>query len=360
MQREVEAADGRIDILLATDKLSEGCNLQEAQVVINYDLPWAPHTLIQRIGRVDRLKSGNERVLQINFLVDEHIQQQLSLQELVQRRMQQIHQHIGEDNKVVTEDETLNDLALKKILLEDANALDAGDPDDHEFSRPNMVRRLRLLRTQDPERFKRITSMRMNQRAAWKAKEDSAIPGAVMVHPKKSHPARLQLATEHHQSLLESEALLQIKPDASAGRLRWDASHWRKLEAHLASQVTQRPQAREAAPEMFTRWQNLIRRGADTGGLTGAFEDLLRERLARWVDLRQDERERYRLPSVAAKSYEVTKPDAWHQSWDAWLECFESVSASAPSSQSVEPAPSQAELRLGVALAPSIDPMNQK
>ncbi|MBS0175521.1 MAG: hypothetical protein JSR64_15880, partial [Nitrospira sp.] len=353
---QVEDAGGRIDILLATDKLSEGCNLQEAQVVINYDLPWAPHTLIQRIGRVDRLKSANERVLQINFLVDEHIQQQLSLQELVQRRMQQIHQHIGEDNKVVTEDETLNDLALKRILMENADALDAGDPDDHEFSRPNMVRRLRKLREHDPERFKRIASMRMNQRAAWRAKVESAIPGAVMVHPKKTHPARLQLASEHHQALLESEALLLIKPEEAAARLRWDASHWRRMESHLVSPVAQRHPTRDAAPELFNRWQNLIRRGADTGGLPGALEDQLRERLARWIDLRQDERERHRLPAVAAKTFAVDNPDAWHRSWDEWLEKFESVGAGATSAQGQEVAPAQEDLRLGVALAPATTP----
>lgn len=349
---EVNEAGGRIDILLATDKLSEGCNLQEAQVVINYDLPWAPHTLIQRVGRVDRLKSENQQVLQINFLVDEHIQQQLSLQELIQRRMQQIHQHIGEDNKVVTEEETLNDLALKRILLENPDALDAGDPDDQEFSRPNMIRRLRKLREQDPERFKRIVSMRMNQRAAWGANQPSAISGAVMVHPKKSHPPRLQLASEHHQALLESEALLQVKPEEGAARLRWDASHWKDLASQLTATALPRPQAREAAPDLFTRWQNLIRRGADTGGVSGVFEDLLRERLNRWIELRQDERERYRLPAVAAKTFAVGSPEAWHQAWDAWLERFELIGSGASSPLDPNAAPQSEDLRLGVALVP--------
>ena len=271
--------------------------------------------------------------------------------------MQQIHQHIGEDNRVVTEDETLNDSALKRILLEDSGALDAGDPDDHAFSRPNIIRRLRKLREQEPERFNRIVSMRLNQRAAWRSSKPTSIPGAVMAQEKKVHPARLQLASEHHQALLESEALELIQPASSAERVRWDTTHWKGLEARLVSAVPAGQEPQPALPDLYTRWMNLIRRGSDSGGLIGTFEDQIRDRLARWLDLRQDERSRFALPAVVAKSFAVESPQAWHESWDPWMERFESLGALPVSSQGPDKAtPSADEFMLGVALVPVLEP----
>ncbi len=54
-------------ILIATDALSEGQNLQDADMVINYDIHWNPVRIIQRMGRIDRLGSPNEKILGINF-----------------------------------------------------------------------------------------------------------------------------------------------------------------------------------------------------------------------------------------------------------------------------------------------------
>jgi hypothetical protein len=359
--KQVAQAGGQVDILLATDKLSEGCNLQEAHVVVNYDLPWAPHTLIQRVGRVDRLKSENERILQINFLVDDHIEEQLSLEALVHRRMQQIHKHIGEDNKVVREDETLNDRALKQILLEDSDGLDVSDPDDHEYSRPNMVRRLRMLRETEPDHFERIRTMRMNQRAAWRTTLNHSIPGAVMVPGKSStglvHPPRLMLSPADHPNLLESDALGFIAPAADASTVKWDSDHWRRIAAQLTESALQpkasaKPKRTAKAPN-WVKWFDLVGRASDAGVLSAEFEDLLRDRLHRWADLRRDEAEKYPLPVLKVKSFAAQDVNLWHQTWDLWLDKFEAVSRGMQEPQREgKDAPSIQDLKLGVALVP--------
>lgn len=76
-----------IDILIATDALSEGQNLQDADMVINYDIHWNPVRIIQRMGRIDRLGSPNEKVYSINFWPSDNINTYLNLQGRIEQRM---------------------------------------------------------------------------------------------------------------------------------------------------------------------------------------------------------------------------------------------------------------------------------
>jgi superfamily II DNA or RNA helicase len=76
-----------IDILIATDALSEGQNLQDADMVINYDIHWNPVRIIQRMGRIDRLGSPNEQIFGINFWPSDNINSYLNLQGRIEQRM---------------------------------------------------------------------------------------------------------------------------------------------------------------------------------------------------------------------------------------------------------------------------------
>lgn len=76
-----------IDILIATDALSEGQNLQDADMVVNYDIHWNPVRIIQRMGRIDRLGSPNKRIFGINFWPSDNINNYLDLQGRIEQRM---------------------------------------------------------------------------------------------------------------------------------------------------------------------------------------------------------------------------------------------------------------------------------
>ena len=81
---ETEADDElpEIDLLIATDCISEGQNLQDCDYLINYDIHWNPVRIIQRFGRIDRIGSRNEKVHLVNFWptpeLDEYIKSQTS------------------------------------------------------------------------------------------------------------------------------------------------------------------------------------------------------------------------------------------------------------------------------------------
>lgn len=87
----------RVDLLLATDVLAEGLNLQDARIVISYDLPWNPVRLMQRIGRVDRIGSPHQTVFPYHFLPDHGLDELLRLVDRLQLKLTGIRQTIGEE-----------------------------------------------------------------------------------------------------------------------------------------------------------------------------------------------------------------------------------------------------------------------
>src|SRR3989338_11586609 len=76
-----------IDILIATDCISEGQNLQDCDYLINYDIHWNPVRIIQRFGRIDRLGSKNSSIQLVNFWPTKDLDNYINLKERVEARM---------------------------------------------------------------------------------------------------------------------------------------------------------------------------------------------------------------------------------------------------------------------------------
>ena len=97
--RTTDAPPGRdedkFDLLVATDVLSEGVNLQQAQHIINYDLPWNPMRLVQRHGRIDRIGSKYNEVFLRSFFPDTRLDELLKLEERLHRKITQAARAIG-------------------------------------------------------------------------------------------------------------------------------------------------------------------------------------------------------------------------------------------------------------------------
>ncbi|MHC5053960.1 MAG: helicase-related protein [Planctomycetota bacterium] len=117
--------DHQIDILISTDVLSEGQNLQDCGVVINYDLTWNPIRLVQRDGRIDRLKSPHSKVRIYNMFPEEELEQLLHLVERLATRISVIDDLGLLDASVLGEivhPRTFN--VLRRIRAEDGAVLD--------------------------------------------------------------------------------------------------------------------------------------------------------------------------------------------------------------------------------------------
>lgn len=112
-----------IDILIATDALSEGQNLQDADMVINYDIHWNPVRIIQRLGRIDRLGSPNEEIFSINFWPSNNINSYLNLQGRIEQRMaamklagSEVDMQFSETFRAMAHDESLEQRMKDKML----------------------------------------------------------------------------------------------------------------------------------------------------------------------------------------------------------------------------------------------------
>jgi len=106
-----------IDILIATDCISEGQNLQDCDYLINYDIHWNPVRIIQRFGRVDRIGSKNEYIQMVNFWPDISLDEYINLKARVETRMKIVDMTAtGDDNMLSPEEKT--DLEYRKAQLE--------------------------------------------------------------------------------------------------------------------------------------------------------------------------------------------------------------------------------------------------
>lgn len=94
----------KIDILLSTDILSEGQNLQTAKYLINYDLHWNPTRMIQRAGRIDRIGSPYQKIFIYNFFPEDELEALLKLVYILQEKIINIDKSIGLDQTVLGEE----------------------------------------------------------------------------------------------------------------------------------------------------------------------------------------------------------------------------------------------------------------
>ena len=94
----------KIDIILSTDVLSEGQNLQTAKYLINYDLHWNPTRMIQRAGRIDRIGSPYKKIFVYNFFPEDELEELLKLVEILQNKIIDIDKSIGLDQTILGEE----------------------------------------------------------------------------------------------------------------------------------------------------------------------------------------------------------------------------------------------------------------
>ena len=113
------AGEGEVNLLIATDCISEGQNLQDCDTVVNYDIHWNPVRIIQRFGRIDRIGSLNERIQLINFWPNMELEEYINLEQRVSGRMVLLDiSATGEENIIEHQSgDQMNDLEYRRTQL---------------------------------------------------------------------------------------------------------------------------------------------------------------------------------------------------------------------------------------------------
>lgn len=105
--------EAEIDILIATDCISEGQNLQDCDCLVNYDIHWNPVRIIQRFGRIDRIGSRNDKITMFNFWPTKDLDNYITLKERVEARMALV------DIAATTDDNLLSQENIRDLIQED-------------------------------------------------------------------------------------------------------------------------------------------------------------------------------------------------------------------------------------------------
>lgn len=147
------------DIILTTDVLAEGINLHRANVIVNYDTPWNPTKLIQRLGRINRIGTKANFIYNYNFYPSEQGDNRINLRLKSLVKLQSSHSTFGEDNKIYTLDEIIDQFRLFE------------EKDEEKDLRTEYLEWLRKFREQNPEHFNAIKKMPLKVRCIRKAAE---------------------------------------------------------------------------------------------------------------------------------------------------------------------------------------------
>ena len=125
-------AKEEIDILICTDCISEGQNLQDCDFLVNYDIHWNPVRIIQRFGRIDRIGSENKKIQLVNFWPNMDLDEYINLEGRVKNRMVMVDVSASGEENIIDKNQTMNDLDYRRKQLEELQdrVLDLEDIDN--------------------------------------------------------------------------------------------------------------------------------------------------------------------------------------------------------------------------------------
>jgi len=156
-----------VRLLVTTDVLAEGINLHRANVVVNYDLPWNPTRVLQRVGRVNRVGTTHPQIYVFNFFPTSQSDEQIGLEANIISKIQAFHDMLGEDAKYLSETEEVAQHDLRgQVLYRKLSSKETYEGnEEEEESDLAYLQEIRAVRDEDPDLFERIKRLPVKARA---------------------------------------------------------------------------------------------------------------------------------------------------------------------------------------------------
>ena len=158
-----------IRMLVSTDVLAEGVNLHRSNIVINYDLPWNPTRVLQRVGRVNRVGTKHKNIFIYNFFPTDESEEQIGLEANIKSKIQAFHDTLGEDAKYLTEEEIVSSHELfGDNLYKKLNNKKTYEGEEEEGYRSELeyLKLIRDIRDNDPKLFEQIKRLPKKSRSS--------------------------------------------------------------------------------------------------------------------------------------------------------------------------------------------------
>jgi len=150
-------------ILVTTEVLSEGVNLHRSNVVINYDIPWNPTRLMQRVGRINRVDTDFDKIYSFNFFPTKQSNDQIKLKEAAEAKIHAFISLLGTDAQLLTEGEPIESHELFSKLLSKKTI--TGEDEDEE-SELKYLKIIKDIRDKDLDLFEKIKLLPKKARTA--------------------------------------------------------------------------------------------------------------------------------------------------------------------------------------------------
>lgn len=145
-----------IRFLVTTDVLAEGINLHRSNVLVNYDLPWNPTKVMQRVGRINRVGTEHDKIYVFNFFPTAQANDHLPLKENILLKIQAFHDTLGEDFKYLSEEEEVTSHNLY-VKLNSKKTFEGEESD--EVSELKYLNIIRDIRDNNEELYQKIKNL---------------------------------------------------------------------------------------------------------------------------------------------------------------------------------------------------------
>ena len=213
-------AEDELRVLISTDVLSEGQNLQDCAIVVNYDLPWAIIRLVQRAGRVDRIGQTAEEILCYSFLPADGVERLINLRGRVRARLQQNAEVVGTDEAFFEDDGENGNQAIADLYHEHAGLLDDDMDNDVDLA-SHAYQIWKNAITEDPDLEKIITKLpSVVYSTKPHSSTDTQPEGALVYIRTGDDNDALAWINKNGESVTESQFTIlqaaECKPDAEA------------------------------------------------------------------------------------------------------------------------------------------------
>ena len=157
-----DKGNDKYDLLITTDVLAEGVNLHRANILVNYDLPWNPTRIMQRVGRINRVGTEFDRIYVFNFFPTAQSAKHVPLEDRILEKLQSFHDTLGEDFKYLSDDE---EVSAQKLFSDLSKGL---DEDDEESTNPELayLSVIRNIRDNDADLFNKVKKLPVKAKTA--------------------------------------------------------------------------------------------------------------------------------------------------------------------------------------------------
>lgn len=195
-------------ILIATEVLAEGVNLHRSNVVINYDIPWNPTRMMQRVGRVNRVDTPFNEIFTYNFFPSEQGNDAIKIAEIAKAKIHSFITLLGADSKLLTESEEIEQFELFERLNSKASH------DEEETESPlQYLKEIRDIKENNPELFNKITLLPLKAKSS---KKSGRAEDGVVTYIKKGKIEKIYFCNKKFESqeieFLEAARLLKTHP----------------------------------------------------------------------------------------------------------------------------------------------------